>query len=195
MMTTVSLTVAAALLFVLFYFPAVNRFSRGLASPYAKADVGRRVSAAMIDGLLLMTAWFVYQRADSIAALIAGGAYLLLRDALHGRSIGKFLFGLVVISLETGRPCTRMDAVRRNLMFVLPGANVAAAFLEARTIVKDPQGQRLGDRIAQTQVVDGFGVRDVAPAFERWWQSVSGDIRGEIRGDVHRPVRLPQKVA
>jgi uncharacterized RDD family membrane protein YckC len=189
-MTALSVVIVAVA-FLLFYVPAVKRLSRGLASPYAKADVGKRVSAAMIDGLLLVTAWFLYQRSDSMAALIAGAAYLLMRDAMHGRSFGKFLFGLVVISLETGKPCTRTTAVRRNLVFLVPGANVVAVFLEAVTILKDPQGQRLGDRMAQTQVVEGFGVRDVAPALERWWQSVFGEIHDGVRP----PVRLPQKVA
>jgi len=190
-MMTLGVTILAGAVFALFYFPAVNKLSRGLASPYPKADVGKRVSAAMIDGLLLATAWSLYQRSNSMAALIAGAAYLLLRDALHGRSIGKFLFGLVVISLETGKPCTRTTAVRRNLVFLLPGANIVAVFLEAMTILRDAQGQRLGDRIAQTQVVEGFGIRDVAPAFERWWQSMFGDLSD----DVARPARMPQKVA
>jgi len=34
-------------------------------------------------------------------------------------------------------------------------------FLEALTIARDPKGQRLGDRIALTQVVDGFGAREL----------------------------------
>jgi hypothetical protein len=32
-------------------------------------------------------------------------------------------------------------------------------FLEALTIARDSLGQRLGDRIAQTQVVEGLGAR------------------------------------
>jgi len=39
---------------------------------------------------------------------------------------GKFLFGLVVLSLESGRPATATSSVRRNGLFLLPGANIAA---------------------------------------------------------------------
>src|SRR5262247_1872903 len=50
----------------------------------------------------------------------------------------------------------------RNVIFLLPGANVAAVFLEARTLSRDQQGLRLGDRLAMTQVVDGYGAKDLA---------------------------------
>lgn len=51
----------------------------------------------------------------------------------------------------------------------LPGANVVAAFLVATTIVRDPYGQRLGDRFALTQVVEGFGAREIVAAVQELW--------------------------
>jgi hypothetical protein len=76
--------------------------------------------------------------------------------------------------------------VRRNLLFLIPGANVVALFLEARTIVRDPQGQRLGDRLAFTQVVDGFAVREFARAFVEWLNRLVPEV---LRG--LRPRRRP----
>ena len=64
--------------------------------------------------------------------------------------------------LETGRPGSARESVSRNVIFLLPGANVAAVFLEARTLSRDQQGLRLGDRLAMTQVVDGYGAKDLA---------------------------------
>jgi hypothetical protein len=67
----------------------------------------------------------------------------------------------VVVDVETGRPCGWRASFSRSVLFVIPGANVAAAFLEMRTIIQDPHGLRLGDRFALTQVVEGYGARDL----------------------------------
>jgi hypothetical protein len=113
----------------------------------------------------VVTAWLFFWTAGSVMYIVIGAAYLLLRDGIGGQSIGKLLLGLVVISLETGRASCVSGAVTRNALLLLPGANVAAIFLEARTIVRDPQGQRLGDRLAQTQVVEGLGAKDLVNRF------------------------------
>ena len=55
---------------------------------------------------------------------------------------------------------SRLCVTQRHLS--LTGANVAAVFLEARTLSRDQQGLRLGDRLAMTQVVDGYGAKDLA---------------------------------
>ena len=114
-----------------------------------------------------------------------GAAYLLLRDGVRGQSLGKLWLGLVVINLETSEPCTLKDSVWRNALFLIPGANVAALVLEAVTTMRDPQGQRLGDRIAQTQVVEGFGVKDLAASFQQWWRSLIGEL-GRAGGSAFR---------
>jgi uncharacterized RDD family membrane protein YckC len=179
--------VLAAILFGVVYYPTLNKLARGLASPYAKADIGRRFCAVLVDCLFVVTAWFVYRQSESVLSLLPGLLYVLLRDSMFGRSIGKFLFGLVVIDLKTGRPCGRLGSAKRNVLFLIPGANLAAAFLEAVTIMRDPQGQRLGDRVAQTQVVDGFGARDLAAEFQRWWR----DFISQLDGTPRRPRRVP----
>jgi len=171
-----SVVVLPAVVFALAYFPIVTKLSLGLVSPYAKADVRRRISAATIDGVLVVSSCFLYWNSDSALYLAAGAAYLLFRDAVGGQSIGKFLLGLVVISLETGGPSSLAGSVRRNALLLLPGANVAAIFLEARTLVLDPQGQRLGDRLAQTQVVDGLGAKDLAKSFQDWLTSLGAEF-------------------
>ena len=162
--------VLPAVSFALLYFPALTKFSVSLASPYPKADVKRRLFAGSVDGSLFVTTLYFYQNSGSAWFVVAGAAYAMLRDALQGRSVGKFFVGLMVISLETGRPCTLVGSLRRNLVFLFPGVNVVAVFLEAITIVRDPLGHRLGDRLALTQVVVGFGARDLAAAFVRWFQ-------------------------
>ena len=179
----------AAVAFAVAYYPALNRFARGLASPYAKADLGRRFSAAMVDGLLCVSAWFLYRSYDSVLYLLGGALYLLLRDSISGRSLGKFCFGLVVIDLHSKRPCGRMGSITRNALFVIPGANLAALFLESTSMLRDPQGQRLGDRLAQTPVVEGFGARALAADFMNWWR----DFLGNLDGNPRRRRRVPAR--
>jgi uncharacterized RDD family membrane protein YckC len=179
-----------AIVFALVYSPIVTQLSRGLLSPYAKADVRRRLFAATIDGLVVVVSCLLYWTSDSVLYLAAGAAYLLFRDAIRGQSVGKFLLGLVVISLESGRPCSLSDSVGRNLLLLLPGANVVAVFLEAQTIVRDPQGQRLGDRLTQTQVVEGLGAKDLVKSFHDWLI----DLVAEFDRDLGRRGRAPERI-
>ena len=182
--------VLPAIVFALVYFPIVKHLSRGLSSPYAKADVRRRLYAATIDSLVVVTSCLLYWTSEFVLYLASGAAYLLFRDAIRGQSVGKFILGLVVISLETGRPSSLAGSVRQNLLLLLPGANVLAIFLEVRTVVRDPQGQRLGDRMAQTQVVEGLGAKDLVKSFQDWLM----DLVAEFDRDVGRRGSAPERI-
>ena len=110
----VSIFVLSAVVFALVYSPIVTKLSRGWLSPYAKADVGKRECAATTDSLIVVTTCLLYWTSDLVLYLAAGAAYVLLRDAIKGQSIGKFLFGLVVISIETGRPSSWFRKAERS---------------------------------------------------------------------------------
>jgi hypothetical protein len=114
-----------------------------------------------------------------------------LRDALfiQGQSVGKFCFSLLVISVETGRPCGRGGSIRRNLLFLVPGLNVVAAVLETITALRDQQGQRLGDRLAQTQVVDGLGARELGKLLQKELLAIRRATAVEEPIEVERCVR------
>lgn len=185
--TVLGILLLPAVAFALAYSSIVTRFSRGLVSPYTKADVRKRFSAAFVDALVVTTLSLGYWTGGSPLYLAFGAGYLLLRDAVGGRSIGKLLFGLVVISMETGRPSSFAGSVERNLLLLLPGPNVVAVFLEARTIVADPQGQRLGDRLAHTQVVEGAGARELVKSLQDWLMSLGIGV-GSAVGGRRRPV-------
>jgi len=167
---------AAAVLFAAMYFPALAKLSIALVSPYAKADVRRRLFAAVVDAVPPVAGGLVYGESGSFLLLVVAAAYVLLRDSMRGQSMGKLLFGLVVISIDTGQACGVKGSIQRNVVFLIPGANLAAIFLESITSIRDPQGQRLGDRIAGTQVVEGLGARDLAAAIQKSWRSVLGDL-------------------
>jgi hypothetical protein len=179
----------AAIAFAAIYYPSFNQLARGLASPYVKADLGRRLSAAMVDALVCISIWWLLRSYGPVLYLPLGWLYVLLRDSISGRSLGKLCSGLVVIDLHTGRPCGRFGSIMRNAVFALPGANIAALFLESASVVRDPQGQRLGDRLAQTQVVEGLSARDLASDFVDWWREFIGNLDGTPRKRRRVPVR------
>jgi len=81
-------------------------------------------------------------------------------------------------------------SARRNLLLLLPGANVVAIFLEARTIAVDPQGQRLGDRLAHTQVVEGAGARDLVKSFQDWLMGLGRGLGQAVGGRRRVPGRI-----
>ena len=155
-------------LFTIGYFPLL-KLSLVLVSPYVKANLRRRLFGAAADSLIVMTCWVAYWNGGSLPFAGAAVVYLLLRDSIGGQSVGKFLVGQVVIYVDTVQPCSPAGSIKRNLILVIPGVNVAAIFLEARTLIQDPQGQRLGDRLARTQVVEGLGISDVVKQLQRWW--------------------------
>jgi len=164
--TVVALLALPAVTFALAYSSIVTHLSKGLISPYIKADLRKRFSAALVDGLVVITLSLGYWTASSPLYPAIGAGYLLLRDAIGGQSIGKLVCGLVVIDLMTGRAASISGSARRNLLLLVPGANVVAIVLETRTIVTDPQGQRLGDRLAQTQVVEDAGARELVKSLQ-----------------------------
>jgi uncharacterized RDD family membrane protein YckC len=181
-------TAIVLLALALVYVPAVTRRSRSLASPYQKADVRRRFIAAAIDGSLCLTCFYFYRSSGSAVFLFFGAAYLALRDALfRGQSVGKFLTGLVVIRLETARPCSAWGSIERNLFLLVPGLNVAAAVFEAMTIARDPKGQRLGDRLARTQVVEALGAKELVKLVRKQLLEAAAEAR-VMRDPADQPV-------
>src|SRR5262245_27496 len=108
--------VLSAFVFGLAYYPILNRLTRAFVSPYAKADLAARASAVTIDGLLLATLLLIYRTSGAIIFPVAGLVYLLLRDAMWGRSVGKFCMGLMVMELQTGRHCGIAASARRNCL-------------------------------------------------------------------------------
>lgn len=179
--------VFAAVLFGLLYFPTLTYVSVALVTPYAKVDVWKRLLAACFDGVPAVVAWMLYARTGSLLAIVAALVYLFLRDGIGGQSLGKLLVGLVVVNVRTGLPANVKDSALRNIFVLIPGANVVAVVLETLTMVRDPQGQRLGDRLAHTQVIEGLGAKDLAASFERWWRNALGHLERDVR----KPRRQP----
>lgn len=134
--------------------------------PYPKADLSLRALARLIDFLLAFAlAWWAPPAGPVVAAL-----YMLVADALmNGQSLGKRLFGVRVMSVPHRVPAGLQESVLRNSPFALVAvfgsvtwlwpalfvAGVPIVAFEAYRVAVDPQGFRIGDLFADTQVVDG----------------------------------------
>ncbi len=138
------------------------RSARRKGSPYPKAELAPRLVAKGIDLLLAyLLAWIV----PALGPLV-GMAYLLVADAIHnGQSIGKRIMGIRTVHIPSRSSCSITHSAIRNLpnslafaltlnpVLILVSGPILA--FEAYMAFSDPQGIRIGDIFADTQVVDG----------------------------------------
>jgi uncharacterized RDD family membrane protein YckC len=121
-----------------------------------------RVFAKILDFILIAAMAEVVPR----AGFYAGISYLLFSDGLfEGRSIGKFLIGLRVISMAHGGPCSMRESIVRNaplgaglLLFRLPWIGwifiAGVSVVEFLILLGSKEGKRLGDELAGTTVIE-----------------------------------------
>lgn len=134
---------------------------------FQKANLLNRFLAKFIDFLVIgVLATVVKAPIGSLAAL----TYSLISDGFFdGRSLGKKLIGLKVINIKTGHPCNYKDSILRNipigltvLFAVIPilgwillfTVGLVMILFESYLIYSDDGGIRIGDILADTQVVD-----------------------------------------
>lgn len=139
----------------------------GDGTKYPKASLLLRAGARLAD---VGIAWGLYQGLGPAGVLLAL-LYILFADGmLQGQSPGKKIFGIKVVYVPTRSGARHRDSVLRNAPFGLviilsmmpevgprafmTGLGVVAS-LEALQCLRDPDGIRLGDVWAQTQVIDG----------------------------------------
>ncbi|HYE97210.1 MAG TPA: RDD family protein [Rubricoccaceae bacterium] len=150
------------------------------ASGYAKADLVKRFVASLIDGIIGGVLYAIVAMAHAGIGWLLYAAYVLIRDGLaldfmDGRSIGKKVMKLRPVRLDGGT----MDiatSVKRNwplalgsivsgllwlggwsLYLQLSWLAMAASLLglvEAILVLVDKDGRRIGDKMANTQVID-----------------------------------------
>jgi uncharacterized RDD family membrane protein YckC len=102
------------------------------AVSYGVAWIGGSVKAIQI-------AWLV-----ALSILLIG---LLIRDGYKGRSVGKHLLGLRLVT-RSGKECGYGRSIVRNIPLVVPVWN----FLEVMLVIAGKA--RTGDRIARTLVTE-----------------------------------------
>ena len=147
---------------------------------YSKAPLGRRYLAVLVDVFIsagpaltgvaflvaAMSAISMVERSRIIAyaampMMLSGYLFMLvgviwfliysfLKDAWrNGPSFGKRLCGLMVVDLKTNKPCTRRQSAIRAIGLFLPLTQT----LDPILVLQDPEGRRVGDHLAGTQVI------------------------------------------
>ncbi len=99
---------------------------------YTLAWIGGEIKAIQI-------VWYV-----ALSVVMVG---MLLRDGWRGRSLGKQILGLRLIT-PNERPCGYLRSVARNVWILAPGLN----FVEVILVVAGKR--RIGDKIARTTVTE-----------------------------------------
>ncbi|GAB5519670.1 MAG: RDD family protein [Rhodothermales bacterium] len=142
---------------------------------HAKADLGKRFIAQLIDGLAAGLLGALVGIFSATLGGIAGAVYFLVRDGLeldfmHHRSLGKHVMGLRVVRLD-GEAMDLETSLQRNWMWAISGlisasffggylvaivstAATVLAIYEIYKVVTDDAGRRWGDEMANTQVVE-----------------------------------------
>ncbi|MFO8060250.1 MAG: RDD family protein [Bacillota bacterium] len=139
-----------------------------------KADLLKRFIAALIDGLIGAVPSMI-----PVIGPIIGSAYILTKDALiyeltqneefRNRSIGKKLMSLEVSALGEEGTIDWSLSIKRNIplaigsiIAIIPiigtiiGGLVALVIgiIEAVLVLTDSSGRRIGDKFAETQVIE-----------------------------------------
>lgn len=133
-----------------------------MSEEFKRAGLLVRTVAKILDLILIAAVVEVVPK----AGFFAGLAYLLIGDGLFdGRSVGKKLIGIRVVSADTHSPCTFKESILRNSTF---GAGyllskivwigwifiAAIALFEFVLLIGSKEQKRLGDEIAKTIVID-----------------------------------------
>lgn len=132
-----------------------------------KADILYRVIARAIDFIIIGILFELIPKIGYFAGLI----YLLIGDGLfEGRSIGKRLIKLKTVFVKTGGPCSFRESIIRNSTFAVGYLLMSIPLIgfifplvvivfEVLLIIGSEKGMRLGDELANTQVIaDGKAV-------------------------------------
>ena len=133
-----------------------------MSEEFKRAPLLLRTIAKILDFIIIAAAAEIVPK----AGFFAGLAYLLIGDGLfEGRSLGKKLIGLRVVSADTNTPCTFRDSILRNStlgigfffykvlwfgwIFI-----VLISVFELIILIGSKDGMRFGDEIAKTIVIE-----------------------------------------
>ena len=136
------------------------RLRRGFAG---LVDLGIASALAIVIFRVVILRYTFRTRAVTLgltfAAALAPGLYLLLRDSLGGKSIGKLLAGLTVVNVKRQRRGGPVDSLLRNLVFgfaVVPVVGWAVTLVMATiagVAVLSGRPWRIGEGLSDARVI------------------------------------------
>ena len=146
------------------------------ASRYSKVGFGKRVLAYIIDalysglpliGCAMLTA-LGFAVAGNLGGIAAAGIlgmicslgwaiyYSFVKDGREGgQSVGKKALNLMVVNITTNEPCSKRESFTRQLdLFFLQMIPLVGWLVEPIVMLSSKDGRRIGDRAADTQVIE-----------------------------------------
>jgi uncharacterized RDD family membrane protein YckC len=138
-----------------------------MSEEFKRAGLLLRTVAKILDFIIIAAAVEVVPT----AGFFAGLAYLLIGDGLFdGRSLGKKLIGLRVVSADTNIPCTFRDSILRNstlgigflfykVLWLGWMLIILISIIEFIILLGSKDGKRFGDEIAKTVVIESPQIR------------------------------------
>lgn len=154
---------------------------------YDNAPIGRRFLAYLLDGfitlmffipsLILILDYFrEYYTYGSISMigynpskiifgfilLFLPFIYSLIKDGLgNGQSYGKRALNLMVVNVNSNSPCSKSNSAGRNIMFsIISCVPYIGYFVEIIMVFANPDGRKISDLVAGTQVIDVNDYKD-----------------------------------
>ncbi|MBM4137081.1 MAG: RDD family protein [Nitrospira sp.] len=133
-----------------------------MSEEFKKAGLLLRTVAKILDYIIIAAVAEMVPKAGFFAGLV----YLLIGDGLfEGRSLGKKLIGLRVVSADTNKPCTFRDSILRNsplgvgyLLYRIPWIGwifiLLVSVVEFIILLGSNERKRIGDEIAKTIVIE-----------------------------------------
>lgn len=148
---------------------------------YKKADIGKRFLAYLLDGfitllffipsLILISDFFInlYTYGDTYMGdfdpsklafgfilLIMPFSYSLLKDGFgNGQSYGKKALNLMVVNVNSNKPCSKTNSAGRNIMFsIISCVPYIGYIVEIVMVFANPESRKISDLVAGTQVID-----------------------------------------
>jgi uncharacterized RDD family membrane protein YckC len=133
-----------------------------MSEEFKRAGLLLRTVAKLLDFIIIAAVIEVVPK----AGFYAGLAYLLIGDGLfEGRSLGKKIIGLQVVSSDLNTPCTYKDSIIRNIIFGIGFLFykilwfgwifiVLISVFEFIILLGSRDMMRLGDEIAKTIVIE-----------------------------------------
>lgn len=121
--------------------------------------VPRRVGAFVVDLIVVAVFGGLVTGALSLSPGAGSGViglllllYFIVFEGTYGKTLGKHLLGLVVVT-QRGEPCEYRAAVIRSVLRIIDGLPGALYVVGLITIYLTDERQRLGDLAADTVVV------------------------------------------
>lgn len=122
----------------------------------------KRIIAGLIDYFIAMLIFFLLFLSKRMIfliilrrglAIVIPHLYLLVKDSIEGKSIGKMLLGILVFNENDKKPASMLDSIIRNWYLAIPILGPTVFVLIIGTQILSGKRKRIGEESAGTIVI------------------------------------------